>query len=169
MHHVHISNFSLFLSALFIFGPVALVLAFIRSMKRDRLLAERRAERLAAAQAAPHYPQHDATRNDGAPYRSYGAAAPSSPVIHQVAAPSAVYTSPVNVAAPYYGVDPGLAMVEGMLIGEALSHHDHTTIINEGPTYVDSSPSYDSGFDYSDSGSSFDTSCDTSGGVSFDW
>lgn len=160
MHHVHISNFSLFLGALFIFGFVALILAFIRSMKRDRLLAEQAVARANLARQAPVYPQHDATANDGRPYRSYGAAAPSSPVIHQVA--------PAPVVYPAYGMDPGLAMVEGMLIGEALSHHDHTTIINEGPTYVETSPSYDSGFDYSDSGSSFDTSCDTSG-VSLDW
>lgn len=53
------------------------------------------------------------------------------------------------------------------MIGEALSgaHAGGTTIINEGPSYVDT-PSYDSGIDF-DSSSSFDN--DTSGGGSFDW
>lgn len=150
MHHLHISTTALFIMALFGFGIITVIVAAIHSIKQDRIRAEAAARR---GTQTPNYPQYSALHMDGtqpAPVvRSYGAAAPSS-----------FPNYPVYPMAPaYFGADPGLAMVEGMLIGEALSHG------HGGNTYADTS-SYDSGVSY-DSGSSCDT--DTSGGVSLDW
>lgn len=171
MHHVHISSTALFVVGFFVAAIVITIAAAIVSIKRDR----RRAEALARQPVV--FPQHNAMTRDGhwpaAPdtFSGVRTGGVSAPLYTATVPPLPAYT-PVGVPVGY-GMDPGLAMVEGMLIGEALSshHHDHTTVINEGPTFVDSSPSYtpsyDSGITF-DSGPSFSDSS-SSGGIDISW
>jgi hypothetical protein len=82
-------------------------------------------------------------------------------------------------AAPVYAHDPMTGLATGMLLGSALSHHDHTTIIHDSaPSHVDSdsssyssSSSSDSGFSYSSDSSSSSSSYDSgsSGGFDASW
>jgi hypothetical protein len=180
-HHLHISTGFMFMTALFVVAFVAVVFAFVRSMKRDRLEAERivaeiKAEaevrkanpvRPTAEQIQQVHGERYETRQavNGTPMGSVG--------VGQAPAYSGMGLA---VAAPVYHADPFTGLATGMLIGSALGHshsHDTTTIIHDSaPSYVDSSPSYssssssDSGFSYSDSSSS---SSDSSGGFDASW
>lgn len=192
MHHIHISTGFAFAISLLIVGVIGGILWFIRTVRKDRLAAERRLEEIrldrdlfkSSAARVNHSVGAKTEADYAAPaFREYYSGTPRQTYMPRpdhapsVTVPATTVVAPGSIhyvaPAPYYGMDPGLAMVEGMLIGEALSsgHHDHTTIINEGPTYVDSSPSYtsssDSGFSYSDSGSSYDSG--SSGGFDASW
>lgn len=175
MHHLHISTTALLVILLFTLAIVAVIFGFVASMRRDRRAAEAaiaRAElkasydrlyqeEYAAETPSRHY--YNAQRAQQAPLYA------PAPVLH----PSPMY-APAPMVGQAYGMDPGLAMVEGMLIGEALSsgHHHDTVVTN---TYVDSSPSYnpsyDSGISYSSSDSYSSSSSDYSsgGGVDISW
>jgi hypothetical protein len=179
MHHLHISTPALLVILLFTLAIIAVIFGFVASMRRDRRAAEVAIAR--AAQRERLYQEEYPV--GGPPYTSSGAPVPNygrcgmrvepvyapAPVIH----PSPVY-APAPMVGQAYGMDPGLAMVEGMLIGEALSsHHHHDTVVTN--TYVDSypsySPSYDSGISYSSSDSYSSSSSDYSsgGGVDISW
>jgi hypothetical protein len=154
-HHLHISTPALVFGAMFVIGLVAIVFAFVRSMRQDRLDAEERMLTLR---------RYDAMYAEARPAR------PSEAEVQHFMShrPSAAMPNPgpVGYAAPMYAHDPMNGLVTGMLLGEALSHghSDHTTVVHD--SYVDSSPSYDSAISYSDSSSSFS---DTSGGFDASW
>jgi hypothetical protein len=192
-HHLHISTPFLFILSFFVVAIVAVILSYIRTVRRDRQeakLAEEELKYRAAFTAktnevyppANRYEEPSASEVDSfmstgrtVPPRSYGGGyVPSTPapVVHQHYAPA--------VAAG--GNDAMLGLTTGMLLGNALSHHGHggTTIINNDSghthstsSYSDSysSPSYssssDSGFSYSDSSPSYDSG--SSGGFDASW
>lgn len=191
--HIHVSTPALFITLLFVAAIITIIFAFVASNRRDRRRAELR--RLELASLAQRFPQHNAMTRDGhwpadanpEPFSSGGpvvTTALSDPVVTAAYSDARNYHrprfAPGGYAAPAYapayggyGMDPTLALAEGMIIGElaAGAGHNHTTVINEGPTYVDSSPSYspsyDSGVSF-DSSSSFDTSS-SSGGFDVSW
>lgn len=162
--HIHVSTPALFFTLLFVAAIVTVVFAFVRSMKRDRRLAELRAAELAAL--AARFPQHSALTRDG------HWPADANPVTTRVGTeqsgadlyyhrprfsqPAPVYVAPV--AAPAYGMSPGLALAEGMLIGEALGSH-HNTVVNE--TFVGGN---DIGVVYDDA-----PDFEPAGGIDLDW
>jgi hypothetical protein len=184
MHHVHMSTPFFFVTVFGFIGLVAIIFAFVRSMRNDRLEAEAAIER---------------AKLDAA-YRAANPVRPTAYEIQQVhgerlTARQSVNGTPFAAApahgqgyvpntyapvAPVYAHDPLTGLATGMLIGSALSHHnDHTTII-ERDHYVDSTPSHssssysssssDSGFSYSDSSSSsasYDSG--SSGGFDSSW
>jgi hypothetical protein len=184
MHHIHMSTGFFFVLTFGFIGLVAIIFAFVRSMKNDRLDAERAIEamkveqayraanpvRVTAEQIQQVHGERLAVRQsvNGSPFAS----APSAHV-HTTVFPQQQMVPAVPVYAAH---DPMLGLATGMLLGNALSHgHDHTTTIihDSAPSYVDSGPSYssssssDSGFSYSDSSSS--SSSDSSGGFDASW
>jgi hypothetical protein len=164
VHHVHISTGFLFVIMMFALGTLAVILAFVQSARRDRLRAERRSMDLGdvITNVRPTPTPFSQSIREGrwAPSTGY------APVSHG--------HSPVYAAAPVYAHDPMMGLATGMLLGEALSHHDHTTVVHDSsPSYSDSSSSYsssssDSGFSYSDSSSSYDSGS-SSGGFDASW
>lgn len=185
-HHLHISTEFMFFAAVFIVGLVSVIFAFVRSIKNDRLLADAALERAKALQAerersistrtvTPSAEDIAAFKALDAPGQMYDARTTRvyPPPQHYVA------PAPYATAAPVYAHDPITGLATGMILGSALSHHDHsTTIIHDSsPSYVDSSPSYssssssDSGFSYSSSdyGASSSYDSGSSGGFDASW
>jgi hypothetical protein len=165
---------------LFVVAFVAVIFAFVRSMRNDRLEAEAAIERakLDAAYRAANPVRVTAEQTQqvhgerlAARQAVNGSPFPSAPVYTTPAQSPAYYAA----AAPVYHADPFTGLATGMLIGSALGGHSHdTTIIERGAvpththTYTDSSASYsspssDSGFSYSDSSSSYSDSGSSSG------
>jgi hypothetical protein len=187
-HHLHISTGFMFMTALFVVAFVAVIFAFVRSMRNDRLaaevavaeakaqekLAEVRRQEYAGYAAKPTSAEVDAFMPRSAPNMRPASIHNGYPVAQQVHSQGYVPNTYAPVA-PVYAHDPLTGLETGMLIGSALSHsHDHTTTIihDSAPSYVDSGPSYsssssDSGFSYSDSSSSY--SSDSSGGFDASW
>jgi uncharacterized membrane protein YgcG len=175
-HHLHISTGFMFMTALFVVAFVAVIFAFVRSMRKDRLDAERavaafNAEREALKAFRPTADQIQQVHGERLAARQ---AVNGAPFSHGTGYVPSTYAP----AAPVYAHDPLTGLATGMLLGSALSHHDHTTIIHDSaPSYVDSSPSYssssssDSGFSYSSDSSSSSSSYDSgsSGGFDASW
>jgi hypothetical protein len=180
-------------ASVFTVGIVGSVLLFVRSIRKDRLDAEalaRAHERYLRSFDAPDYddvitePASNPVKvtrftPSQALLRERGYITPAHDAIRAQAQAPVYYGHPGYVG----GMDPSLAMVEGMLIGEALGGHNHTTEVIESNHSVDNSPSYsdsssssdsysssssDSGFSYSDSGSSYSDS-GSSGGFDTSW
>jgi len=162
MQHIHMSTGFLFVLALFVVGLVAVILAYRASVKRDRLLAER-FEMDSDVSPRPYrehlaYPHAEPSAADVAAFERHYAPRTAPP------APAYQTFAPV---APVYTHDPMSGLATGMILGSALSHHDHTTTIinNDTPSHhsVDSSssssysPSSDSGFSYDSGSSSYDS------------
>ena len=160
MHHIHISTGFMFVLSFLLLGLVAIVLAFIATIKRDRRERKHREDladtmvRLTPT-STPFYE------------RASVQSAPSSSAYTHNYTP----VPPLYAAAPVYtsSHDPMIGFATGMLLGEALSSHEHTTVINDYSPPCD--PSYDpprytapdsSGFSY-DSDPSYDTGPSSSG------
>jgi hypothetical protein len=185
MHHIHMSTGFFFVLTFGFIGLLAVIFAFVRSMKNDRLLAEAAIERAkadAALRAAnPVRPTADQIQQIHGERLEARQAVNGTPM--GISGQGPAYTGTVYngyapaVATPVYHSDPFTGLATGMLIGSALGHsHDTTTIIHDSsPSYVDSSPSYssssssDSGFSYSDSSSSSSYDSGSSGGFDASW
>jgi hypothetical protein len=168
MHHIHMSTGFMFVIAFFVVGLLAVIFAFIVSLKRSK----------------PEY------RSAGGPSGYVGVASvgggprvgpatshPSNFAPQQAA-------SYVQAAAPVYMHGGSSSdLFTGVLLGEAMAggfggHNHDTTVIHEtsSPSHSaassdsswSSSSSSDSGFSYSDSGSSFDSGS-SSGGFDASW
>jgi hypothetical protein len=167
-------------------GLLAVIFAFVRSMRNDRLEAEARVAE-AKAEAAYHAANPVRLTPDDI-QRVHGERVAARQAVNHQPMGSGVISTPVYqgyspaVAAPVYHSDPLTGLATGMLIGSAIGNsHGHgasTTIINEAPSshshsYSDSgssssyssSSSSDSGFSYSDSSSS----SSDSGGFDASW
>jgi uncharacterized membrane protein YgcG len=176
-HHLHISTSFMFITALFVVGFVAVVFAFIRSMKNDRLAAEAAIER---AKADAAYRLAHPASNPAPTKAEVDAFMQRTPyaeglVRNQYQAPAPAYSGYAPVA-PVYAHDPLTGLATGMMLGSMMghSHHDTTTIIHDAPApayYSEPAPSYspssssDSGFSYSSdsSSSSYDSGGSSSG------
>jgi hypothetical protein len=186
MHHLHISTPFLFILSFFVVAIVAVILSYIRTVRRDRQEAKIAEEELKLRAAfaaktneayppAKRYEEPSASEVDSfmstgrtVPPRSYGGG-----YVPNSAAPVVNHQHTYAPAVAAGGNDAMLGLTTGMLLGSALGHsHSHggTTIINNDSghthstsSYSDSysSPSYssssDSGFSYSDSSSSYDS------------
>jgi hypothetical protein len=180
---MHISTPFAFVGAAFIVGLIAVVFAFVRSMRNDRLEADVALER-AKADAAYRVANpvrltpDDIQRVHGERVEARQAVNgwPMGSYTHTFAsAPS------YAAAAPVYHSDPLTGLATGMLIGSALGHshsHDTTIIHDNAPSHshyssdsssYSSSSSSDSGFSYSDSSSSSSYDSGSSGGFDASW
>jgi hypothetical protein len=187
MHHIHMATGFFFVLTFGFIGLVAIILAFVASMKKDRRDADVAIERAKAEQAYrlanPVRPTADQIQQVHGARLEARQAVNGTPM--GISGQGPAYTSTVyngyapSVAAPVYHADPFTGLATGMLIGSALGHshsHDTTTIIHDSsPSYVASSPSYssssssDSGFSYSDSSSSSSYDGGSSSGFDASW
>ena len=162
MHHIHVSTEFLFVGGLMLVGLVGVTLAYVRSIKRDKLLAKQYVTldhteaRLNTVPGMSEKISEARTRFEGAPFTF-----PNRPV-YPAAAPS--YAAPV---APVVVHDSNNGLLTGLLVGEMLAGggHHHDTYVNN--TYVNDTPSSSWGSS-SDSGSSGGFSYDSGSSSSYD-
>jgi uncharacterized membrane protein YgcG len=169
MHHVHMSTEFMFLLAFFVIGLLAVVFAFVISLKRSK------PEYLAAVNAANrtvYAPVGSGGISGRTAYAGSTPSAPSAPV-------GSTQATAAGMAAPVYvhGGSSGTDMMTGVLLGSVLSgggHHHDTTVIHDtysspapaAPSYISSSSSSSDsgGFTWSSSDSSSSYSDSGSGG-----
>jgi hypothetical protein len=174
------------MTALFVIGFVAVIFAFVRSMRNDRLdaevaVAEAKAKEKLAELRRQEYPVNPApSRAEVDAFMRPASIHNGYPVAQQAHSQGYVPNTYAPVA-PVYAHDPLTGLATGMLLGSALSHgHDHSTTVIERDHYVDSTPSHssssysssssDSGFSYSDSSSSSSSyDSGSSGGFDASW
>jgi hypothetical protein len=185
MHHIHMSTPLFFVTVFGFIGLLAVIFAFVRSMRNDRLEADVALER-AKADAAYRVANPVRLTPDDI-QRVHGERLEARQAVNGWPMGSGSHTHTYTpapsyaAAAPVYHSDPLTGLATGMLIGSALGHshsHDTTIIHDNAPSHshyssdsssYSSSSSSDSGFSYSDSSSSSSYDSGSSGGFDASW
>lgn len=141
MHHIHMSTGFAFIVTLFVLGLLAVIFAFIVSIRRDNARAREHREWLNRTS--------DTSQSSAFRSTSHGTAEPGYATnAPRAGAPGYAAAAPVTVMHNGGGSD----LLTGMLVGSMMNNHGGgNTYINEAPTTYEAPES--SGFTY-DSGSS---------------
>lgn len=134
--HVHMSTGFLFVLAIFILGFIAIVCAFVVSMRREK--------------TARIY-----ARDGGGQYRAFDRGT------EQSSARGGSYAAPMAAAAPVAVMhsDPMSGLATGLIVGSMLNGGHHTTVVHDGGYAPDYAAPSDGGFSWDSGGSDSGSFC----------